>query len=145
MGRLNLPDGSRVYLDTSPFIYTVQEIEKYWQLLDSFWTTVSDGFVEVITSELTLLETLVYPIRIGDLELANSFEQLLNSPTVELIPIRQSTLRKAADLRAHHNLKTPDAIHAATAITSGCQHLLANDNGFRRLTSIDVIILDDLI
>ncbi|MBK9527482.1 MAG: PIN domain-containing protein [Acidobacteria bacterium] len=54
-------------------------------------------------------------------------------------------LRAAAELRAKHNLKTPDAIHAATAITSGCQHLIANDNGFRRITTIDVIILDDLI
>ncbi|MGE0654253.1 MAG: type II toxin-antitoxin system VapC family toxin [Pyrinomonadaceae bacterium] len=53
-------------------------------------------------------------------------------------------LRYAARLRATQNFKTPDAIHAATAMLSNCDHLVSNDAGFRRFAAIDVIILSDL-
>ncbi len=56
-----------------------------------------------------------------------------------------SILRKAVQLRADLNLKTPDAIHAATATISGCDYLLTNDDGLRRLTQLKVTVLFDLI
>jgi predicted nucleic acid-binding protein len=70
---------------------------------------------------------------------------LLTASHVELIPITVPILRTAAKLRAEQNLKTPDAIHAATAALSNCDFLISNDEGFRRLTSVSVIILNDLI
>jgi len=84
-------------------------------------------------------------MRDRDSKLADTYNELLTESEVFLVPISTAILRTAAELRANLNLKTPDAIHAATAITSGCQHIIANDSGFRRVTSIDVIILDDLI
>jgi len=42
-------------------------------------------------------------------------------------------------------LKTPDAIHAATAIVSGCVQLLTNDPAFRRVPNLAVVVLSDMI
>ena len=145
MGRLDFAGGTRLYLDTAPIIYAIEEHEVYWLHLQPIWTAFTAGEVQIVTSEISLLETLVHPIRNNDSALAASYDELLTGSEVLLIPISTEILRAAAELRANHNLKTPDAIHAATAITSGCHHLIANDNGFSRLTSIDVVILDDLI
>ena len=62
-----------------------------------------------------------------------------------LYPITIDVLREAAKLRAGQNFKTPDAIHIATAILSGCDHFLTNDDGFRRLAGIEVIVMSDLL
>jgi predicted nucleic acid-binding protein len=43
------------------------------------------------------------------------------------------------------SLRTPDAIHAATASSCGCKLLLTNDVAFRRVANLPVVILDDLL
>ena len=50
-----------------------------------------------------------------------------------------------ANLRAATGLKTPDAIHGATAVASGCTLLLSNDGDFRKLSALPVVILDDVL
>lgn len=63
------------------------------------------------------MEVLVLPLRNVDTSLIADYEQLLFSSEIQLIPISKSVLREAANLRATTNLKTPDAIHAATALS----------------------------
>lgn len=50
-----------------------------------------------------------------------------------------------AQLRAEYNLRTPDAIQAATALRYGATGFVSNDAGFRKVTGLDVIVLDDLL
>lgn len=145
MEQLTFPNGSRLYLDAAPIIYSVEKSIDYWNLLHGLWNSVASGDIEVVTSELSLLETLVYPIRENDTELISAFETLLTGSDVRLLPVTAAILRSAANFRATQNFKTPDAIHAATAFLSSCTHFISNDDGFRRLTTIDVTILRDLI
>ncbi|MGI8468843.1 MAG: hypothetical protein ACR2N3_10350 [Pyrinomonadaceae bacterium] len=63
MGQLNFPLLAKVYLDTAPFIYSVEKHADYWQILIPLWNALKEGEIEVFTSELTLLETIVPPIR----------------------------------------------------------------------------------
>jgi hypothetical protein len=63
LGQLSFPLAARIYLDTSPVIYSVEKHADYWQILVSLWQSLKSGKIEVVTSELTLLETLVQPIR----------------------------------------------------------------------------------
>lgn len=145
MGRLSFPHGTRLYLDTAPIIYAIEEHEIYWTELQPIWAAFEAGEVQIVTSEISLLETLVQPIRDNNSKLADTYNELLTGSEIFLVPVSTEILRAAAKLRANHNLKTPDAIHAATAIASNCDYLVANDNGFRRLTDINVIILADLV
>jgi len=145
LGQLSFPIHSTVYLDTSPIIYSVEKHADYWQLLTSVWKSLKAAEIEVFTSELTLLETLVQPIKQNNQPLISAYETLLTNTDIKLLPISLDILRESANLRAVQNLKTPDAIHAATAFSANCTHFITNDDGFKRLSNINVVILSELL
>ncbi len=145
MGQLNLPSSATIYLDTQVIIYTVEANQNYYSLLLPLWLKFQTSEIELMTTELTLLETLVFPLKNANTILVSDYEQLLLSSDIQLVPITQSVLRTAANLRANTNLKTPDAIHAATAISEGCTLFLTNDKGFRNVPNLSVVILSDVL
>ncbi|MEH1997648.1 MAG: PIN domain-containing protein [Nostoc sp.] len=98
-----------------------------------------------MSSELILMEALVLPLRNNDTFLLNAYEELLLSENMQLLPISQPVLRQAASLRATTNLKTPDAIHAATALSVNCNQFITNDKGFRNVPGLPVIILSEIL
>ncbi|NEP14218.1 MAG: PIN domain-containing protein [Symploca sp. SIO2C1] len=144
MGELNLPESSLVYLDTQIIIYSIEKHPTYWSLLRSLWQRSAIADIQLISSELALLETLVAPLKNADVVLVNAYERLLLSTEMQLMPITRAILKDAAKMRSQTNLKTPDAIHAATAIAHSCNIFLTNDYGFRRVTSLPLVILSDI-
>jgi predicted nucleic acid-binding protein len=146
MGQLILPNAARVYVDTVTVIYAVEQTPTYGVLLNPLWNSLQARTLEVFSSELTLMETLVVPLRNSDTFLVDAYERLLRSPQMQLIPISQTILREAARLRASTpSLRTPDAIHIATATTSGCTQFLTNDRQLRTVTNLPVVILDEVL
>jgi len=100
----------------------------------------------VLSSELVLLETLVKPLKEANTVLETIFRQLLlASKDVQLIPISLSILEKAAHLRATTGLKSPDAIHAATALSSGSTVFVTNEKSFKRVPGLTVVVLSEVI
>jgi predicted nucleic acid-binding protein len=134
-----------VYVDTSTVIYSVEKFPEYVPLLAPLWLKLQAGEIEIVSSELILMETLVLPLRNSNSILINAYEQLLISSEMRLIPISQSILRQAANLRATSNLKTPDAIHAATALSVSCNQFITNDKGFRNVPGLPVVILSEVL
>jgi hypothetical protein len=55
-----------VYIDTQSVIYTVEPHPKYFPVLRPLWAAVSGGAVELVTSDLTVMECLVGPYKTGD-------------------------------------------------------------------------------
>jgi predicted nucleic acid-binding protein len=43
------------------------------------------------------------------------------------------------------SLRTPDALHAATSRLRGCAQFLTNDDGFRKVPGLPVIILREVL
>jgi predicted nucleic acid-binding protein len=113
--------------------------------LQPLWLKFQIGEIEIVSSELILMETLVLPLRNADTFLLDAYEQLLFSEEMRLIPINQSILRQAANLRATTHLKTPDAIHAATALSVSCNQFITNDKGFRNVSGLPVVILNEVL
>lgn len=145
MGTLNFQPSSLVYVDAQIVIYSVEKFPNYFPTLEPIWLKLKTGEIRLVTSELTLLETLVMPVRQADTTLVQTYEQLLSGTDVQLIPISQQILREAATLRATTNLKTPDAIHATTSLSANCALFLTNDRAFRNVPKLSTIILDDVI
>lgn len=145
MGSLNIPQSSLVYVDTSVVIYSVEKFPNYSPLLEPLWLSLSSGNIQMFSSELILMETLVVPLRNSDTTLINAYEQLLLSSEMQLIPIGQSILREAANLRATTSLRTPDAIHAATALSINCTLFLTNDKNFRNIPNLPVVVLSEVL
>jgi predicted nucleic acid-binding protein len=145
MGQLNLADGAIVYIDTAIVIYTLEGNENYLASLEPLWVKFQSGDIELMTSELTLMEVLVQPLKINNLELAADYEEFLTDSTIQLLPISRAILKNAAQLRSIKNIKTPDAIHASTAIQHSCTIFLTNDRGFQNTPGLPVMILDQVI
>ena len=144
MGSLTLPSSGPVYLDANGFIYSVERIEPYRTLLEPMWLSAQAGQFEVISSELVILETLVKPLREGDTILENLFRALLAAREVRVIPATASLWEHAARLRATTGLKTPDALHAATALAAGSTLFVTNDGGFRQIPGLPVAVLNEV-
>jgi len=101
VGTLSVPASGVVYLDTAPIIYTIERHADYEALLLPLWAALDGHQIdEILTSELTLLETLVKPLRDGDHALAADYEKLLTATGVRTQPITASLLRDAAHIRA---------------------------------------------
>jgi predicted nucleic acid-binding protein len=145
VGSLTLPAAGLVYLDANAVIFSVEKHPAYWPLLQPIWQAAKGSSIELVSSDLVLMETSIGPLKSGDSALANAYEQLFQQAQTRLFPITQPILREAARLRATTNLKTPDALHAATAMDANCALFITNDAGFRSVPGLSLVILDDLL
>ncbi len=146
MGQLALPASGKVYLDANCIIYTVEVVEPYKTVLQAVWEAARLGTLTIVTSELTLLEVLVKPLKIADKSMEDDFRALLlGASDVTMIAVTQAILERAALLRATVGLKTPDAIHAATALLSECALFVTNDPPFRRVSGLPVCLLGEAL
>lgn len=146
MGSLTLPATGSVYVDTPILIYSVEKHPQWGPLLRPLWQAAEDGTIEIISSQLVLVETLTIPLRTANESLIADYETLFESPGITLTPITPTILRDAARLRAAYiRLRTPDAIHAATASLLSCRMFLSNDHGFRNIANFNATILSDVL
>jgi predicted nucleic acid-binding protein len=93
------------------------------------------------TSRLTRLECRTKPLRSGDTAALAAFEVFFAGVELVLFEVSATVIERAADLRAKYNLKTPDALHYATAIESGATVFLTGDQGFSRCSEVPVEVL----
>ena len=146
MGALILPSAGNIFVDANTLIYTVQRHPTYYPLLEPFWDAVDRDARDVFGSELLIIETLTGPLKSNDAALQTALERALFSSQIELLPISRHVLREATRLRATvPSLKTPDAIHASTALLHGSALFVTNDQAFRRIPGLSVAILDDIL
>ena len=134
----------RIYLDANFFI---EFIETDNELLKAFYRAAdSREEVELITSELTLLETLTGAIRDADRDEIDAYEGWLTEANelLKVVPIGRDVLRRAADVRVTTRNKTPDAIHVATALLSECDTLISSDRRLREPPGMRKVSLDDV-
>lgn len=141
---MSLPTSGRVYLDAACWIYTVEPHPVYAPLLRPLWADMAAGRVTVVTSELTLMEVLVGANRANDSALEADYRRTLGNSLVHLVPIDPAVLGGAAKLRTGRSaLRTPDAIHLATADLNGCVAFVTNDKSLRASFS-NVVVLNDV-
>lgn len=145
MGTIALPQHGPIYVDTCALVYHVERCEPYFTASRPLWEAVETETIEVVTSGLTLMETLVKPLQIKDRALAAIYrDMILRTAAIRCLPVSVPVLELAAGLRAEHGLKTPDAIHAASALFAGCALFVTNDAGFRRVAKLNIAILSEV-
>jgi predicted nucleic acid-binding protein len=133
-------------IDTSPFIYYLEGDARYASTTVVLFTRIEAGQTKAVTSTITMLELLVRPMRDGRATLVNDINALGSRyPNLEWAPTSLAIATRAAHLRAHHHLATPDAIQIATALESGATGFVTNDRQLLRVTELDVLVLDDVL
>jgi predicted nucleic acid-binding protein len=93
------------------------------------------------TSRLSRLECRCKPLRAGDTVLLALYEALFNGPEMQLVDITADVVEKATELRANLNIKTPDAIHLASAILVKAAAFLTGDRALARCGEVPVEVL----
>jgi predicted nucleic acid-binding protein len=119
----------KIYLDACILIYLVEgPVTNQAAILQAMTAAASPDFC---ISDLVRLECLVGPLRRTQASIVAHYEQAFTM--LNVLPCLPAAFDCAAELRAHHGLKTPDALHAGAAITHRCDELWTNDH---RLASI---------
>ncbi len=147
MGIERLFKGKQVGVDTSIFIYYIEENPNYLGFLADFFLSNYQGNFQIATSVITLLELLVLPYRNSREDLIRTYKTIFEKTTgIELVNLTPPIAEIAARLRATYQVRTPDSIEVGTAIHMGLDCFFTND---KRLTTMEkeipIIVLDNII
>jgi len=124
--------GARIYLDANAFIAYAEDYPQFGSVLENLFRNLETNDIEIVTSELTVAELLVAPLRERRNDLVQEYEELTAPrPNFRRIPVSLGILRLSAQMRAHLGLKLPDAIHVATGTAEGCKIMVSEDARLR--------------
>lgn len=117
---------NRIYLDACIAIYVVEKRIDYAERIENLINDL-DVNDALCYSPLVRMECFVKPFREKDLVLQKLFESFFKHQ--EILEITAERFDKASQLRADFaSLKTPDALHLATARHHNCTEFWTNDN-----------------
>jgi predicted nucleic acid-binding protein len=146
MGLVDELGGSRICIDTAPFIYFIEKDPKYLNIIRPLFAEIDAGRIDVVTSTITLLEVLVLPFKTGNESLAGEYREiLLNAEGLTTYEIVHEVSELSSKLRAKYAIRTPDAIQIAVGIIYGADAFLTNDSKLKKVTDIKVVILEDFL
>ena len=144
MGLLEALRGKSVYFDANIFIYHLENEPTYGSLIGNVLQALALGEFTAMTSHLTITE-LLPPLVKADK--ADVIEQTLaflrDTGLFKLHPCDEAVCIQAGILRGTVGMKTPDAIHVATAALHGAKIFLTNDHGIRVPKGMKALILKD--
>ena len=144
--RAFLREHHKVGLDSNIFTYKMDADPRYLEPATHVleWLESPDHFG--VTSTLTMAELLTQLYRDGEEERVDRCYGLLSTyPNLDWVAPDLVTADLAAQFRATHRMRTPDAIQAATAVQSGATGFISNDRVFERLDGFEALTFDDLL
>lgn len=137
MGSVNLGSYRSVYVDTSIYIYFFEDSPQYGSIAEEIFSQIIDKQILVVVSEIVFTELLVKPTRIKAEHLIDLYQNLNTViPTLRPTPVTHDIALTAANLRAKYGLRTPDAIHLATAIDEQADIFVHSDKLFSKAKEV---------
>lgn len=135
----------RVFVDTAPIIYYLENNAQYKDLIKGFFTRCLEENIQIVTSAITIEEYLVFPYSSGKIEFADNFKRFLEYMNIEVVDINSMIAEQGAKIRGHYkNFKAMDALQIATAIVSGCDMFFTNDKQLRQEKEMPCMTVEDL-
>jgi uncharacterized protein len=122
----------KIYLDSCIVIYLAEHHPVFAPILTSRIAALEN--TELCISPLVRLEVLVKPMRDANQDLLTHYDKLL--ARLNHLTITEEVYEIALSLRARQALKTPDALHIATARFHHCQQFWTNDERLATQTGI---------
>ena len=136
----------RVYFDANIFIYLLEGFSEFEVDLAAIRESILHQECEIHTSGLTLCEVLVLPFRQNNTQLIAQYRSFIEgSGAFTIHPTTVETYLRASLYRGQFGMKTPDAIHIATAVENNCSVFLTNDQAIKGPSSMTIIHLTPLI
>ena len=130
--------GTVIYADTSLILRLMEGLDSVRAPIEARLQSLRPSGLMVLTSRLARLECRCKPLRANDARTLALYDGFFASREVVVKEIDAATVERATDLRAHLGLKTPDAIHAATAILAKASAFWTTDRNFQRVPDLAV-------
>ncbi|MCI8948802.1 MAG: PIN domain-containing protein [Lachnospiraceae bacterium] len=138
-------DFKRVYIDTSPLIYYLENSSLYMDKIKKFFVMCLENHIQMVTSVITIEEYLVFPYASGNMELIDNFKRFIEYTNIEIVDINSEIAEKAAIIRGQFKyFKAMDSLQIAAAKVSKCDMFFTNDKQLRQETELPCITIDDL-
>ena len=135
----------RVFIDTAPIIYYLENNPLYAGLIKKFFRMCIEGDIQVVTSAITVEEYIVFPYTSGNMELVDNFKRFIEYIHMEVVDIDPEIAEQGAKIRSQYKgFKAMDALQVATAIMSGCDMFFTNDKQLRQEKELPCMTMDDL-
>lgn len=134
----------RVYLDSCAVIYAIEGSTELQARIGAVLLPPDEESPCVVYTDLTRLECRVKPMADKDARLLEQYDNFFSTPGYEKHTLDARTFDIATSIRAESRIKTPDALHLAAAIATGCSQFWTNDTRLVRAASgrIEVIALN---
>src|SRR5436305_2803354 len=101
MGESGAELGKKVYLDANIIIYSVEGFADLADQIRALLAALDGMEIVAVTSELTLAEVLVKPLKDQNQTAEQAYKTFLTpTPVLQLIPVSRDVLEEAARLRA---------------------------------------------
>ena len=127
----------RLYLDTAPVIYVVEQVPDFSQKILHY---IQKPDIQLVVSDLTWMECRVKPLAENNETLLADYDKFFSQSVIEIVEMSRRILERAAHIRSQYNIKTPDAIHLGAAIISKCDIFLTNDQRLERFKDIHITV-----
>ena len=132
----------RLYLDASTIIYAIESLPPFRDIVIArvMQAEGTEGGI-IITSRLSRLECRVKPLREANADLLGKYDEFFTRRLVSVVEVTAPVIERATDLRARYGLRTPDAIHLATALEDETDLFLTGDAALARCAEVRVEVL----
>lgn len=120
-----------VAIDSNVFIYALEDNSDF-PLAKTIFEEIARRRPQALTSVLTITELTVPLFKTKSYQkIAKYLDFITGKGLITVVAVNQTIALKAAQFRANFNLKTPDAIHLATATASGAGVFVSADRDFK--------------
>jgi predicted nucleic acid-binding protein len=133
-------------LDTAPFIYYIEDVAPYADLLDPVFSLVENHALRAVTSAVTFAEILTKPFTDKNFPVADEIKFTLKSfSSLSVASIDEKLAETAALIRARYSIRLADALQLAAAIQAEATLFLTNDKRMKKLDAVQVLILSEFL
>ncbi len=137
--------GRLIAIDTDVLIYFYEDRKGLGDSAEKILRAIDIGKVLGVFSSVGITELLTLPLREERQDIVDYYrDDLYNFPNLRIVPIDVTIAENAAKLRAIYGLKTPDALHLATAIVTGAEFFVTNDKELKRVKEIKIQLLSEI-
>ncbi len=135
----------RIFLDTNPIIYLVENQQPYADKVLDFIVQGLDDKSEFYTSTITDAEFLVKPYSKNDLQSIELYREFLSKIGVLKCFVTEQIAEKAAKIRTKYpSIKLGDSIQLAASMDCECDCFYTNDSQLNQVTEANVVYLDQI-
>jgi predicted nucleic acid-binding protein len=135
-----------VGLDTAPFVYFIEDVTPYADLLNPVFDRLESHALTAVTSTITLAEILAKPLAEKNFSLVEEIKFTIKTfPTLVMVTIDEKLAEAAAMIRARHAIRLPDALQIAAALQGEATLFITNDKRLKKIDGVEVLVLSDYL